>query len=123
MNRWEETLTQKMVAMAPEMGEHKARQKARNTVRGVYLMTVGTLLLLAGIGILIVPIVILKESPSAWFIAFGALALVLGFYLGMLGANAYSGEVTDAATTQQSADMITAIGTAIGLARGKVPKE
>jgi hypothetical protein len=63
---------------------------------------------------------VLKESPNAWFIAFGALALVLGFYLGMLGANAYSGEVSDAATTEQSASMITAIGTAIGLARGKV---
>ena len=118
MKAWEEELTAKMKAYAPEMPPEKAARKAKNTVRGVYLMMMGAVVTLAGFAILIVPIVILKESPSAWFIAFGALALVLGFYLGMLGANAYSGEVTDAEAAKSSSGLIVALGKAIGLARG-----
>ena len=63
----EETLTMKLqarmvpdpAAVSEDVRTHlnkKARAKARSTVRGVYLMTVGTLLLLAGLGLVVVPI-------------------------------------------------------------------
>lgn len=98
----------------------KARQKAKNTVRGVYCMVVGALALVAGIGIIVLPIVVLEKAPSVWVIAFGALSLVLGFYLGLLGANAFSGEVSEAETVEAGNRFIVSIGRAIGLARGKV---
>lgn len=118
--RLEDDVTRKLTALHPDMPEGKARVKARNTVRGIYLMVVGALSLLGGLGLVIVPILVLKQAPSVWFIALGALGVVVGFQLGLMGANAYSGEVSDEKAIDQSGTFILAIGKAIGLARGKI---
>lgn len=111
----EEELTAQMAAVMPE---EKARAKARNTVRGLYFMIIGALALLFGLLIVIVPMWMLKAVPSVWLIGFGALAILVGFQFGLMGANAYSGEVTDG--TKQGNAFILAVGKAIGLARGKI---
>lgn len=116
----EDDVTKKLMALHPSMPEEKARIKSRSTVRGLYLMVVGGASLLVGLGIVIVPMITLKQAPSVWLIALGALAIIVGFQLGLMGANAYSGEVTDAKATDQGNSMILTIGRAIGLARGKI---
>ena len=110
----EEGLTQQLSAVMPEQ---KARIKASNTVRGVYFMAIGTLSLLIGLGIVVIPMLILGEAPSVWLIAFGALGVVLGSWLSMMGSNAFSSEVAD---NEEGNKLILTMGKAIGLARGKI---
>jgi hypothetical protein len=112
----EEGLTQQLEAGG--VPRPKAQAKARNTIRGIYFMIIGTVALLVGLGIVIVPMLILGQAPSVWLIAFGALAIVMGFQLGLMGANAYSGEIVDG--EDQSNAFILTVGKAIGLARGKI---
>ena len=117
MTRWDETCATAALKRSPQMPVHVARVKGRNTVVGIVLLLFGGIGFLAGMGLLVLPLLLLRESPSAWFIAFGALALTLGFVLALFGARAISDDVVEADDAPRT---ITAIGRAIGLARGKI---
>jgi hypothetical protein len=64
---------------------------------------------------------IFSDKVALPLVIFACLALVLAFPLAIWGGNAYSGEVSDNESVQQSSTLITAIGKAVGFARKGVP--
>jgi succinate dehydrogenase hydrophobic anchor subunit len=113
------SITGHVLAANPDMPAPVAHQKATNTAVGIVLLLIGVLLFLAGLAMLILPMVLLKEHPNSWLIGFGALALLLGFYMSLSGARAMSDDVIQ---TDDAPKYIIALGKSIGFARGRMPK-
>jgi succinate dehydrogenase hydrophobic anchor subunit len=113
----EESCTRAALKRAPRMPPAVARSKGRNTAVGIVLLLFGGLGFLAAFAHLMLPLVLLREHPGVVLVIFDGLALVLGFVLALFGARAISDDVIEA---DDAPTIITAIGRAIGLARGKV---
>jgi uncharacterized membrane protein len=117
MSHWGETLATAALKRSPDMPARVARMKGRNTVVGIVLLLFGVIGFVAGLGLLVLPPILLREQPGAWLVAVGGLVVVLGFVLALFGARAISDDVIEADDAPRT---ITAIGRAIGLARGKI---
>lgn len=106
----------KMMAVNPQMPRHRAERKARATIVGAVLLVMGVLSFFMGMGLILLPFLLMKEHPGTWLLAFGAVVITFGFLLVTLGARAIS---DDALESDAAPSMIVAIGKSIGLARGK----
>lgn len=109
-------MTQRMMRVNPDMPQRRAERKARNTIVGIALLVMGAVAFFAGLGLMVVPFVVMKEHPGTWLLAFGAVVVTFGFVLVTLGARAISDDALD---ENVAPSMIVAIGKSIGLARGK----
>ena len=111
-------LAQQIQQRAPSLPPGKAHEKARSVIVGITMM-VGALVCILIAGVLVVlPMFVLKNAPGLPFLVFAGAILSFGFWIGLSGAHAASGEGMEAAEAAGSG-FFKGVAMIIRAARGK----
>lgn len=97
--------------------KHVAAMKYESWRGGNLIACFGACVVLLSFGIVALPIVVLKQIPGMWFLAFAAVGGLGGLLFLYIGAHAASGEAMDAAGKSGSR-LAKAIATAAAKVRG-----